>query len=295
MLMRTFMRTAPAMATHVRVLSLGIGQNYHTHVQGTEMADVINMFPYLYELRLHLDNPPIFNTETIQQLKSTPPIRALRITLSETDQCPDVLFQILQIPWPLLHLSVTRPFASDVYWMTEEKIQEQKIPPWKLIEYRTDGFLGYEVLLEWVVLNSLETLTVLHMPPDPRSTPLTLVSPRLRSLNLIHDPNASGVFEGMWYYPPFPVLQELTVTNAILVPDPRIYQSIPPNVTYFATSLCIKLQTMIGICPTIPMRIGSITVYHDGKQAHGREDIVNDYMRMDPRLIMRRQQTHVSL
>lgn len=287
--MRTFIRTSPALATHVRILSLGIGENYHTHVQGSELPDIMNMFPYLYELRLFIDNPPPFSPITLGQLNSTPPIRALRLIVSETEQTIEVLLQVLQVPWPLQHLSVTRPFSRGGHWITPELFQDQKVPPWKLLEYRTDGFLDWEDLFEWIVLSSLETLIILHMPPSPQSTPLILVSPRLRSLNLVYRPKVRTIFEGMGDYPPFPVLQELNLTNATLTHDYKIYQSIPQSVTWLGTTLNIKIQPLVNILPIVPMRIEGITVYHDGKTATGLGSMLRMYSNADPRLTMKRR------
>lgn len=292
---QTFIRVSPTLATHVRILSLGIGDNYHTHVQGTELVNVMNMFPYLYELRLSLDNPSPFTPAALQQLASTPPIIALRLTISEQDQPPDVVLQLLQVPWPLRHLSVTRPFAGPVHLITAESLQEETVPPWKLVEYRTDDFLGWENLFEWVVLSSLESLVVLHMPPSPQNTPLTLVSPRIRSLNLVYNPGARAVFEGMNEYPPFPSLKELNLTNATLAHDPKIYQSIPSNVACLGTTLNIKVQPLLNILPTIPIRIGIITIYHDGKMATGWENMVKMYSNIDARLVMKRRLNSVRM
>lgn len=293
MRIRTGMKASPAVTAHVRVLSLGIGQNYQTHVQGTELPDIMGMFPYLYELRLHLDRPAALPMRTIQQLSSpqTPPISALRITLG-TIESPDFLLQLLQVPWPLQYLSISQPhsLATDAPCITAKELHEQTPPSWKLTEYRTDAFSGWEAVLEWVVLYSLETLTILHMPPAPQSVILTLVSPRLRSLNLVYDPTSpNNAFDGMESYPPFPELQELTLTNAVLTPGQKKYQSIPFSVCHFGTTLRIKLRNMIEICPTIPMRMETITVHYDGNLGYGWKDMVQDYVNLDGRLKMKRR------
>lgn len=298
MRIRTGMKAYPAVTAHVRVLSLGIGQNYQTHVQGTELPDIMAMFPYLYELRLHLDRPAALPMRTIQQLASpqTPPISALRVTLG-AQESPDFLLQLLQVPWPLQFLSISQPHTSvtDTPWITAKGLHEQTPPAWKLLEYRTDGFSGWEAALEWIVLYSLETLVVLHMPPAPENPILALVSPRLRSLNLIYDPNVTNAtFEGMQEYPPFPELQELTLTNAVLTPGQKKYQSIPFSVCHFGTTLRIKLRNMVEICPTIPMRMETITVHYDGKLGYGWEEMVQDYASLDGRLQMKRRLPEVS-
>jgi hypothetical protein len=82
------------------------------------------------------------------------------------------------------------------------------------------------------------------------------------------------------------MLQELTVANAILIPDPGIY---------FAANLCTKMQLMLDVFPVIPMRIHTVTVYYDGKLTAGCEDLVDSYMGVDGRLLMKRQQANVSL
>jgi hypothetical protein len=302
MRIRTGMKATPAITAHVRILSLGIGQNYQTHVQGMELPDILGMFPYLYELRLHLERPAALPLRTIQQLSSpyTPPISALRLTLGTIDS-PDFVLQLLQLPWPLKYLSLSQPHGSSSQkpWITAEELHEQNPPTWKLAEYRTDAFNGWEAVFEWAVLYSLETLTILHMPPSPHNTIMALVSPRLRSLNLVYDPYspkiANTTFDGMDEYPPFPELQELILTNALLNSGSKVYQSIPMSVCHFGTTLWIKLRTMIEICPTIPMRMESITVFHDGKLNYGWERMVQDYASLDGRLKMKRRIAEVSV
>lgn len=297
------MRIRPVMKTssivnYVRILSLGIGQNYQTHVQGTELPDILYMFPYLYELRLSLDNPSALPLRTIQQLdSSSPPISALRLTLGSKQEAPDFVLQLLGLQWPLQYLSISQPHPSPSPWITAKDLQDQDPPSWKLNEFRTDGFHGWGAFLEWVTRNSLETLTVLHIPPSPQNATLALVAPRLRSLNLVYDPNAQGGFEGMADYPAFPELQELTVTNAVLVTGSKIYQSIPMSVCYFGATLRVRLRTLIEIIPTIPMRMETVTIYHEAKvpPPPGWEETIKHYQSVDGRLIMKRRLPEVRL
>lgn len=300
MRIRPYMKSAMHIASYVRVLSLGVGNNYQTHVQGTELPDIMSMFPYLYELRLHVDNASALPLRTIQALTGAPgapfvpPISALRINLSATQSSPDFVLQLLALPWPLEYLSITQPHSSTP-WVTERELGEAHPPSWKLHEYRTDGFVGWEAVMEWVVLFSLETLEVLHMPPAPKNATLALVSPRLRSLNLVYDPYTQNTFQGMEEYPPLPELRELVLTNAILLPDQTYYQSIPFEVCHFGTTLRIKLNKMIEITPRIPMRMETVNVFYDGKMPNGWQRMVEDYTNLDGRLAVRRRLPDVGL
>jgi hypothetical protein len=290
---RPYMKTATHITSYVRILSLGVGNSYQTHIQGTELPDILSMFPYLYELRLHIENAAALPLRTIQQFTGgpgtpfIPPISALRITLGSTQQSPDIVLQLLQLPWPLEYLSISQPH-SITPWVTAKELTDLNPPSFKLREYRTDGFLNWEVVLEWAALYSLETLTVLHMPPSPENSILALLSPRLRSLNLVYDPYTQTAFEGMADFPPLPELQELTLTNAVLLTGQTYYQSIPMSVCHFGTTLRIKMAKMIEICPTIPMRMETVTVLYEGKMTPGWERMVEHYTSFDGRLAVKR-------
>jgi hypothetical protein len=253
----------------------------------------MSMFPYLYELRLQIDNAAALPLRTIQQLSGgpgtpfIPPISALRITLESTQQSPDIILQLLQLPWPLEYLSIAQPY-SVTPWVTAKELADLNPPSFKLREYRTDGFLNWEVVLGWAVMGSLETLTVLHMPPSPGNPTLALVSSRLRSLNLVYNLYTQTAFAGMSDFPPLPELQELTLTNAVLLTGQKYYQSIPMSVCHFGTTLRIKMAKMIEICPTIPMRMETVTVLYEGETTPGWERLVEHYASFDGRLAVKR-------
>ncbi|PVG03538.1 hypothetical protein CPB86DRAFT_694872 [Serendipita vermifera] len=282
------------LTVHVRVLSLGIGQNYQTHVQASELPSVLAMFPALYELRLNLDNPGPLPLRSLQMLESptvVPPIRALRINIGSKQDSPDFILQLLlNNAWPLEHLSITQPAMSfhATPWITAKDLHELNPPAWKLIEYRTDAFLNWQVIMEWVALYSLESIRVLHMPPAPNNITLGLISPRLKSLNLVYDPNGKETFEGMDEYPPFPELLELNLTNALLIRSAGAYQSVPQSVTTFGTTLKgMKVMRLIEICPTIPMRMERVMAWYEqgmwGLEI-GWEGLVKHYTSYDGRL-----------
>jgi hypothetical protein len=89
-------------------------------------------------------------------------------------------------------------------------------------------------------------------------------------------------------FPPLPELQELTLKNAVLLTGQKYYQSIPMSVCHFGTTLRIKMAKMIEICPTIPMRMETLTVLYEGKMTPGWERLVEHYTSFDGRLAVKR-------
>ncbi|KAG8872229.1 hypothetical protein FRC20_009667 [Serendipita sp. 405] len=219
--------------SYVRILSLSIGQNYTTHIQGTELPDILSLFPYLYELRLTIDGTPALPARTLQSLEPTscggavPPIQALKLTLGANLTNMEIVYQLLQLPWPIQFLSITQPSPTTTSIVDPAHLQTLTPPAYKLLDYRTDLFPGWEQLFEWVVIFSLETITALTIPAvNPSNPTLGLLAPILKTLSLVYDSssvspslattgNGKGdLFEGMEAFPDMPELLELNLVNA---------------------------------------------------------------------------------
>lgn len=320
------LQTSPsglALPTYVRILSLSIGHSYTTHIQATELADILSLFPFLYELRLSIEgNPPALPARALQQLEpnpsggGTPPIEALRITLGPSLENPEILYQLLSVPWPIKFLSITQPNRlpvlpgqrhDDPKSIISKQVLDTLAPPtYKLLEYRTDAFPGWQALFEWVTLFAVQTINTLVVPPCPQSETLRLLAPQLQSLSLIYEPGVTQeVFEGMEDFPKMPELLELNLVNATLQKGSRIYQSIPMSVESFSMTLSARgrnnIRTILEICPTIPMRMEKVTVWaeppnlasvrgtgHRGLMS-GWESMVGEYRSMDGRLEVKKK------
>ncbi|KAG8860941.1 hypothetical protein FRB91_000137 [Serendipita sp. 411] len=315
--------------SYVRILSLSIGQNYTTHIQGTELPDILSLFPYLYELRLTIDGTPALPARTLQSLEPTscggavPPIQALKLTLGANLTNMEIVYQLLQLPWPIQFLSITQPSPTTTSIVDPAHLQTLTPPAYKLLDYRTDLFPGWEQLFEWVVIFSLETITALTIPAvNPSNPTLGLLAPILKTLSLVYDSssvspslattgNGKGdLFEGMEAFPDMPELLELNLVNATLQKGGKYYQSIPMSVEYFSTTLSSRtggggrnnIRQVIEICPTIPMRMEKITVWAlempslasmSGVGTRGLmsgwESMVRNYTALDGRLEVRRR------
>ncbi|KAG8821297.1 hypothetical protein FRC17_009877, partial [Serendipita sp. 399] len=304
------------------------------------LPDILSLFPYLYELRLTIDNAPALPARTIQALEAAPasngntayipPIHALKLTFGANLANLEIVYQLLQLPWPVQFLSITQPSAPAASTLIDSAHLQALTPPaYKLLEYRTDIFPGWEQLFEWVVIFSLETITSLTIPAlSPANATLAFLAPSLKTLSLIYDSssispslattgsgngNSNGkgdLFEGMDAFPDMPELLELNLVNATLQKGGKYYQSIPMSVEFFSTTLSSRtagggrnnIRQVIEICPTIPMRMEKITVWalempslasRSGVGTRGLmsgwESMVKSYTDLDGRLEVRRR------
>jgi len=169
------------LAHRVRILDLCIGRHGLPLVK---VATAMTYFPYLYELRLHGEQPEEPSRACIAAFSRTPPIHSLRLLASSKDL---FIIPMLQIPWPLRHLHISRYNVK----MTDEELLANAVkdlpsPPYELEEFRFEKFHEkYTDFLKWLLGNSIQSMQRLHMVAgfqfEEPSTQMKL--PNLRSLS----------------------------------------------------------------------------------------------------------------